>query len=108
MRWTEVCERLWGSDWIAPLSEVIRVNRRTVERWRSGANPIPDAVRVMLERISQPDRAYGSLLRRIAGGETPEMVRDAINEERRALMIFENRLRDGDPLAVLASAGDRP
>ena len=26
----------------------------------------------------------------------------------RALMIFENRLRDGDPLAVLASAGDRP
>ncbi|WP_024350994.1 hypothetical protein [Aurantimonas coralicida] len=78
--WQEVAERLFGSDWIAPLSEVLGVNRRTVERWRSGAVSAPDRVAdeiTDLARRGRDNRNYGIMLRRAATGESPMAIRDA-------------------------------
>ena len=34
--WEDSAHRLWGDDFIAPMSEVLGINRRTIERWRAG------------------------------------------------------------------------
>jgi hypothetical protein len=34
-------EALFGSDWVSVLAAALQVNRRTVQRWRSGAAPVP-------------------------------------------------------------------
>lgn len=43
-------EALYGRDWLTELAEAIQVNRRTVQRWRSGAAPVPAGA---LEAIAQ-------------------------------------------------------
>lgn len=78
--WQDVAERLFGPDWIAPLSEVLGINRRTVERWRSGAVAIPERVAADiadLARRGRDNRNYGVMLRRAASGEDPVTIRDA-------------------------------
>jgi len=34
-------QALFGPDWITEIAEALKVNRRTVQRWRSGVQPIP-------------------------------------------------------------------
>lgn len=34
-------QALYGSDWISELADALQINRRTVQRWRSGAQPVP-------------------------------------------------------------------
>ncbi|MCB8840235.1 hypothetical protein [Aurantimonas sp. VKM B-3413] len=105
MGWQQVCERLWGSDWIAPVSEVLHVNRRTVERWRSGANPMPPQLQEAIEnlgRYSTVSRSYGAVLRRIANGETYEQIVEEMQDTRRALEHWLREKDRGEPLAVMA------
>lgn len=105
--WQHICAELWGDDWIAPLSEILRVNRRTVERWKSGAIDIPSAVIRDLERVYRRvggyARQYGETLRKIAGGQTVEDLQDSISQQKRALNRFEADLQKLDPVAVLAA-----
>lgn len=73
MTWIDEAEKLWGADWIAPLSEVLAVNRRSVERWRSEAQPAPEWLGPALQRAcilagSEP-RVMGDVMRRLAAGE---------------------------------------
>jgi len=49
-------EALYGSEWITEMARDLRVNRRTVQRWRSGAQPVPSgaleaAAEIALERL---------------------------------------------------------
>lgn len=37
-------EMLYGRDWITPLANALDINVRNVERWSSGARPIPDSI----------------------------------------------------------------
>jgi phage terminase Nu1 subunit (DNA packaging protein) len=109
MTWQSTCEALWGPDWIAPLSEVLAVNRRTVERWKSGDVPIPDHIEaeiVRLPRLGDATRAYGDLLRRLSGGETVADVEQWIAAQRRAIARYKADTGKYRAIAVLA-AGQR-
>jgi hypothetical protein len=91
--WQLVCKGLWGPDWIAPLAEVLGVNRRTVERWKSGTVEIPgDVVAELarLPRLGSATRAYGEVLRRLARGETVEDLEQDLADRRRALSHYKN------------------
>lgn len=102
--WQAGCARLWGEDWIAPLSEVLSVNRRTVERWRSGAVPIPPDIARDLGRLGAiGDRHYGDILRRLARGESPEDIRADIAAMQRALMRARRDLGRYRTIPMLAS-----
>ena len=37
-------EAIYGARWLSPLSRALGVNRRTVERWACGQNPVPERV----------------------------------------------------------------
>lgn len=82
MDWQSECEKLWGRDWIAPLSEVLGVNRRTVERWRSGAVTIPSVVDNLIcdamENVRQP-RVMGAVFRMVAKGARPDDIRETLD-----------------------------
>lgn len=41
---------LFGRDWVSDIATAIQVNRRTVQRWASGAQPIPAGA---LEAVAQ-------------------------------------------------------
>jgi len=104
--WQDVCQALWGADWIAPLAEVLAVNRRTVERWRSGAVRIPDAIIADLTRLSRSGpvtRAYGDVLRRIARGETVEGIEAWMSDYRRALARYKSDAGRLTAIPILAS-----
>jgi hypothetical protein len=98
--WQAACAELWGADWIAPLSEVLRINRRTVERWRSGATAIPEDLADQLWELGRGDeyrRAYGIILRRIAKGEAPETIRRLAQITTQMTHLYELRLElDGE------------
>lgn len=107
--WQSACEALWGDDWIAPLSDVLGVNRRTVERWKSGDIDPPKSIvseLVRLPRIGSAQRAYGDTLRRLARGETLEQIEQGVADQKRALMRVRADLGQYSAIAVLA-AGQR-
>ena len=94
--WRKACARLWGDDWMAPLSEVLKISRRTVERWNAESHQIPERVRrdivdlvndaeAALTKHDTTMRAYGTVLRRIARGESPSDVRAWIEHYHDAL-----------------------
>jgi transcriptional regulator with XRE-family HTH domain len=41
---------LYGAEWPSAMAEAIQVNRRTVQRWRTGQQPVPAGA---LEAIAQ-------------------------------------------------------
>jgi phage terminase Nu1 subunit (DNA packaging protein) len=106
MQWQYACEALWGPDWIAPLSEVLNVNRRTVERWKSGEIEIPEHIARDLERLPRlgdATRAYGDILRRLAGGETAADIEQWLTAHRRALARYKADLGKYRAITVLAA-----
>ena len=44
---------LYGEDWQTALSRVIRVDARTVRRWKAGHRAIPEWLGVMLELLER-------------------------------------------------------
>lgn len=105
MEWKNTCEALWGDDWIAPLSEVLRVNRRTVERWKSGEIEPPQSIvaeLVRLPRIGSAQRAYGTMLRRLSRGETLRDIEDSVASEKRAFTRLRADIGRYSAISVLA------
>ena len=89
MDWKQACVSLWGEDWIAPLSEVLKVSRRTVERWKAGTHPIPaliegDLVALVAELIVREPGTpypaiYGEMMRRFSSGESQVEIVESLN-----------------------------
>ncbi len=83
--WQSWPKRLWGDDWIAPMSEVLGINRRTIERWRAGQGEPRRELQEDLWRLAmapevravgQPEvRAIGRALRRLAAGRSFDDIR---------------------------------
>lgn len=106
LTWEDVCERLWGQDWIAPLSEVLHVNRRTVERWRSGKVEIPDDVeRMIVEASPRPmlTRELGDMLRRVANGATDRDLKKHLDDQGAAYRRILGMRQNGTTLLKVAS-----
>lgn len=104
--WHDACDALWGADWIAPLSDVLGVNRRTVERWKSGEVPMPEHISselVKLPRLGSATRAYGETLRRLARGETMGEIEQWIADHKRAAARVKSDIGRYSAIAVLAS-----
>lgn len=93
MSWQDAAEKLWGGDWIAPMSEVLGINRRTIERWRAeeGApsQQLQDDIAALARRGGTDARHIGTTLRRMAGGETVQDIIDDMNATKRALHKIE-------------------
>ena len=109
--WQFACEALWGGDWIAPLSEVLAVNRRTVERWKSREVDIPPHIAaelVKLPRIgSATTRAYGDILRRLSRGESIEDIEAWVADHKRAVGRARADIGRYSAIAVLATRGEK-
>lgn len=107
--WQDAAIALWGEDWIAPLSEVLGINRRTVERWKAqeGAprQMMQDALAMLARRSGADARAMGDTLRRMAGGVTPQQIADEMHAITRSLRRIEHM---GDTLTVLGRGGVWP
>jgi hypothetical protein len=55
-------EAIYGARWLLPLSRALGVNTRTVQRWASGQNAVPEPVAADLRdllRIAGHDPAGG-------------------------------------------------
>lgn len=93
--WRTAAKRMWGDDWIAPLADVLQVSRRTVERWRSGRIPIPEAIArdlASLPDLGQASRSYGSILRRLStGASVSDIEADIANRRTALLKIISDR-----------------
>lgn len=105
MDWQIACETLWGPDWISPASQVLGINRRTIERWRTdgGAPRAADDLVRMARRAGGYSREYGDALRRLAGGETINAQREAAQRVKRALARIDVDLQDHVSIASLAA-----
>lgn len=101
--WQQTAETLFGPDWIAPTAEVLRISRRTVERYRDGDSPVPghvDAVFASEPPAEIDSRVYGSVVRQIANGTTPEELHDRATEILAAIAAYKALLWERDVLAV--------
>lgn len=81
--WQIAAERLFGPDYIIPLSAALRINRRTVERWRSGAVQIPEPVRHSLVSLVERGCAspvYGGVLRIMSAGHSITEIQTAVRQ----------------------------
>lgn len=106
----QTCEALWGDDWIAPLADILGVNRRTVERWKSGDVPMPRHIAndlLKLPRIGTATSAYGDLLRRLARGESLDDLNQWVTDQRRALGRVRADVGRFRAIAVLADGRTR-
>ncbi len=91
--WQRWPERLWGEDWIAPMSEVLNINRRTVERWRAGQGAPNTRLIGELQRLAmRPEaRSIGAVLRRMANGESASDIR----RDMRAMELAITQVEEG-------------
>lgn len=53
MNWQEQAKELWGDRIVSGLSPLARVSKRTVQRWLSGQNAIPEAVERKVDKTYQ-------------------------------------------------------
>lgn len=98
--WRDICQSLWGDDWMQPASDVIGVNRRTVERWRAGHQTVPPAVIAALLSIpmdvGEPViRAYGRILRQVALNGSLSSIAAYIEVQRHAFGLVSRDLAEG-------------
>lgn len=86
-------QQLWGDDFIAPMSEVFGISRRTIERWKAGRGEPPASIREDMARLARragvDARTMGAILRRYAGGATRQDVEAEIMAMRRCLAALE-------------------
>ena len=103
--WQEWPQRLWGDDWIAPMSEVLNINRRTIERWRAGEGEPNIGLQTELRRLAlrYGARAIGNVLRRMARGETLKEIKADIREHQIATTRIEVELGKYGSIPILAS-----
>ena len=47
------CVALYGSDWQTALARRVRVDARTVRRWKAGDRSVPEWLDVMLDLLEQ-------------------------------------------------------
>lgn len=47
----------YGNDWVAPLAKQLKINRRTVARWKCRQNTVPDWVRSETDNPKQKGNA---------------------------------------------------
>lgn len=108
MDWTDAAAALWGPDWIAPLSDVWGVNRRTVERWRSGDGAPREPLQAWLirqaSRADADGRMAGDILRRLARGETAAQILGEAHHVHRILLRLESD--DYTPIAMRQTPRD--
>lgn len=92
--WIHDCQTLWGDDWIAPLSEVLAVNRRTIERWREGrGQPRPEIIAELARLAALPNtRAVGRMVRRLANGDTLATITAEIEADREAVATIATQI----------------
>lgn len=102
--WQDHARALWGDEWIAPMSEVLDINRRTIERWRRGDGAPADVIQRSLARIAQrPDpHLIGDVLRRLARGETCDDIAEDYAARRAALQRVRDMLGKYHSIPVLA------
>jgi len=105
MSWQDHAERLWGEEWIAPMSEVLDINRRTIERWRAGEGGPGHGLKVELQRLAlhYNARATGGILRRMASGETLDDIRREIREQAVAIASIQAAIGKYSTIAILAA-----
>lgn len=107
--WKNAAFLLWGEEWIAPLSEVMGINRRTVERWKAGQGEPREATRQALcglaRRAGSDARVTGGILREMAAGECADAIRGKINAMKRALVKIE---AESERIASMRSDGTWP
>lgn len=105
MSWQSYAQRLWGEDWIAPMSEVLDINRRTIERWNAGQGAPATGIQAELSRLSMRSysRALGDVLRRMANGESVDDIRRDYREHMAATTVIQSELGKYNAIAILAS-----
>ena len=105
MTWQSSAAALWGDQWIAPMAEVCRINRRTIERWRAGDGEPNEVIQRDLARLAlfPYARQIGDVLRRVANGETLDDVEADCSAIRHATNRVRVSLERYGPLAILAS-----
>ncbi len=105
MGWQGDAQKIWGQDWIAPISEVLDINRRTIERWRAGEGAPRENLQTELRRLSMHPcaRQIGILLRRMANGESLDEIRADIRNYRIAINYIERELGKYNSIAILAA-----
>ncbi len=95
--WRDGARRLWGDDWIVPLSEVMGIDRHLVARWASGETPI--APEIANQIIALADAAHphtsgvGQIARLIANGHN---VGDWLNHYERLRRHYPAILTQSD------------
>ncbi len=107
--WQEAAVLLWGEDFVAPMSECLGVNRRTVSRWKTGVIDIPPEVAMMLTQSTPRQtmtRDLGDVMRRIAGGASVRDVREQIENQGAALRRYMAMRETGMPLAMIVDRSD--
>ncbi len=107
MEWDDVAVLLWGEDFVAPLSECLGVNRRTVSRWKTGVIDIPSDIRQAIIECTPHQtmtRELGETMRKIAAGDSPSDVKRGLEAQASALLRFKSMQKSGAHLAQIITA----
>lgn len=106
--WQTAAKSLWGDDWIAPLSEFLAINRRTIERYRAGDGDLSPALASQLCTLARRAGAdaphVGGYLREMARGASIQAISADMASRRRAMAKIEHM---ADTLALMRR-GDWP
>lgn len=55
-RFRYICERIFGRNWITPVSEEFDVNYRSARRWAVGEVPVPKTAKAVLKLAIEKKR----------------------------------------------------
>ena len=108
MSWRCDARKLWGDDFIAPMSEVLDLNRRTVQRWNLGEGEPAQRIQLELRRLASRTQAQalGRVLRRMANGERLEDIASDYRAHVSAAKIIEAERGRYSAIALLASKNE--
>lgn len=105
MDWQDSAQRLWGEEFIAPMSEVLMINRRTIERWKAGEGQPSNGIQVEMMRLAMraESREIGTVLRRMANGTTLDEIDRDIRNQQVAARRVRTDLGKFNAISVLAA-----